>query len=69
MIVLRLFKMSVKPLDCSSLNKLSFIIFLVAEKCKQREIWRKMCDVYAETCFRKKKIFINGLTWVCHNET
>ena len=38
----------------------SVIKFLVGEKCKSCEIYRRMYDVYRETCFsflKKKKVY------------
>ena len=31
--------------------------FLVAEKCKQCEIYRRMCDVYEDACLNQKDIY------------
>ena len=41
----------------SRLEQSSVIKSLAAEKCKQCEIYRKMCDVYGKACFRQKKMF------------
>ena len=41
---------------------------LVAEKCKPYEIYRRMCDVYGEAYFRKKK-FTNGLNVILPLQT
>ena len=41
--------------ECSSLEQRSVIKFLLTEKCKSCEIYRKMCDVYGEVCFNLKK--------------
>ena len=52
--VLRLFKMAIIK-KCSRLEQRSVIKFLVAEKCKQCEVYRRMCNVYGEAYFNKKK--------------
>ena len=39
--------------ECSSLKQTSVIKLLVAEKCKQCEIYTKMCVVYGEACFSR----------------
>ena len=40
----------------------SVILFLVAEKCKQCEIYRRMYDVCGKAYFnKKKKVFTYGL--------
>ena len=59
---------------CSRLKQWSVMKFLVVEKCKQCEIYRKMCDAYREGCFCQKKTnFINGinlgLSQVSHKES
>ena len=41
--------------ECSRLELKFIIKFLVAVKCKQGEIYKRMCDVYGEGCFIKKK--------------
>ena len=43
-----------------SLNR-SVIKFLMVEEYKPHEIYRRMCDVYGEACFSKKKEFTNEL--------
>ena len=45
---------------CSLFEQRSLIKFLVANKCKPCEIYRRICDGYGKACFRKK-IFTNGL--------
>ena len=40
----------------STQKQRSVIKFLVAEKCKPCEIYRRMCDAYGEACFSHKKI-------------
>ena len=42
--------------ECTRLEQSSLIKFLVAEKFKPCEIYRRMCDVYRETCFSHKKM-------------
>ena len=37
--------MAINQTDCSRLEKRSFIKFLVAEKCKTCEMYRRMYDV------------------------
>ena len=56
--VLRLFKMAAN--HCCRLEQRSVIKFLVTEKCKQCEIYKRMCDVYGKACF-SLKMFTNGL--------
>ena len=54
MFVLRLFKMATN--QCSKLDQKSCLfVFFMAEKCKPYEIYKRMCDVYREACFSKKK--------------
>ena len=48
-------------LECSRLEQWCVIHFLVAEKCKLSEIYKRMCDVLREANFNKKKMFTNGL--------
>ena len=36
---------------CSSLEWGSIIRFIVAEKCKQSEMYIRICDVYGKACF------------------
>ena len=43
--ILQLFKMASNQKKCSRLEQRSVIIFLMAEKCKQCKIYRKMCDM------------------------
>ena len=43
--------------ECSRLEQRSVIIFLVSEKCKPREIYRRMCDVYGEAYFSQKYVY------------
>ena len=35
----------------------SFIKYLLAEKCKLCEIYRRMCEGYREACFSQKKLY------------
>ena len=61
--VMGLFKMKANQTKCSRLEQRSIFKFLVAEKCKPCEIYRKMSDVYGEeTCFSKKYLY----KWVKH---
>ena len=54
--------MAVDQTECSRIEQRPFIIFFLDEKCKQREIYRIMSDVFGERCFCKKKtMFTNGL--------
>ena len=41
--------------ECS--KQRSIIKFLMAEKCKQHRIYRRMCDVYREACFSQKTLY------------
>ena len=43
-------------------NKESVMKFLVAEKCKPCEIYRRMCDVYDEACFSHENVY----SWARH---
>ena len=43
--------------ECSWLEQKSVIKFLVAEKCKPCEIYRRMCDVYRKACFSQKNVY------------
>ena len=45
--------------ECPRLEQRSVIKFLVTEKCKLYEIYRRICNMYNEACFNKKK-FTNG---------
>ena len=40
----------------SKLEQRSVINFLLAEKCKPCEIYRRICNVYGETCFSEKSV-------------
>ena len=40
----------------------SVIKYLLAEKCKACEIYRRMCDVYGEACFSQR----NFSKWATH---
>ena len=57
MFVLRLFKKTANQTECSSLEQMSVIKFLVAEKCKLYEIYRRMCDVYANAYFSQNNVY------------
>ena len=52
--------MTVNQTDCSKLEERSVITFLVAEKCKPCEIYRRISDVYGEACFNQN-IVVNRL--------
>ena len=39
------------------LKQRSVIKFMVAEKCKPCEIYRRMCDEYGEACFSQRNIY------------
>ena len=54
--VLPLFKMATNQTECSS----AVIKFLVAEKCKLCEIYRRMCDMYGDAYFTKKNVFFTS---------
>ena len=47
--------------ECSRLEQRLVIKFLMPEKCKLCEIYRRMCDVYGGVCYSKKKMFKNQL--------
>ena len=47
--------MAVNQIECSRPEQKSIIQFLVAEKGKPSEIYRKMSDVYRKTWFGKKQ--------------
>ena len=51
----KVFKMATNQTKCSRFEQRSVIKFLVPEKCKPCEIYRKMYDVLEEACLRKKK--------------
>ena len=60
--VLRKFKTATNQTEHSRFEQRSLIKFLVAEKCKPCEIYRRTCDVYREAYFSKnKKGFTNWL--------
>ena len=42
-------------IESSRLEQRFVIEFQVAEKCKQCEIYRRMCDAYVEARFSQKK--------------
>ena len=52
--------MAANETQCSRIEQRSLIKFLLAEKCKPREIYRRICDVYGEACF-SQKMFTSGL--------
>ena len=52
--VLKLSKMVATQTDCSMLEQRSVIKFLVVEECNLCENYGRICDIYVETCFRKK---------------
>ena len=43
--------------EYSRLEQQSVIKSLVVEKYKLCEIYRRICDVYSETCFNKKNVY------------
>ena len=47
-------------IECSKLEQRSVIKFLLVEKCKSYEIYRRIHAVYREACF-SQKMFTNGL--------
>ena len=49
---------------CSTLEQKSVIKFLVAQKCKPYQIYRRKCDVYGDAFFLviNKRMFTNGLS-------
>ena len=55
--ILRIFKMAANQTESSRLEQRSVIKFLVAEKCKPCEIYRRMSDVYGEACFSEKNVY------------
>ena len=57
---LRLFKMAADQVECFRLKQRSVIKFLLVEKSKPYEIYRKICDVHREECF-SQKMFANRL--------
>ena len=42
-------------MECSRFEQRSVVKFLMAEKFKPSEIYRRKCDVYKELCFNEKK--------------
>ena len=58
--LLKLFKIVANQRERSRYEQRSVIKFLLAEKGKPCEIYRKMCYVYEEVCF-SQKMFTNGL--------
>ena len=48
--------------EYSRLEQRSLMKFLVAEKCKPYEIYKRICDVYGEACFNQ----INVYQWIKH---
>ena len=50
---------------CSRLEQKSVFKFLIAGKCKQCEIYRRMYDMYRKACFSQKSCLQTGKTWVC----
>ena len=47
--------------QCSRLEQRSVMKFLVPEKYKPCEIYRRMCDVYGKLFLGKKNMFTNRL--------
>ena len=47
--------------QCSGLKQRFIIKPLITEKCKLCEIYRRMCNIYGESCFSIKKKFTNEL--------
>ena len=58
---LRQFKIATYQTECSRLEQRSVIKFLLVEKCKPYEIYKRMCNECWEACFCFKKMFTNGL--------
>ena len=52
---MKLFKIAKNQTVDVRLKQRFVITFLVAENCKSCEIYRRMCDIYGETCFSKNK--------------
>ena len=57
MFLLRLFKMVANQTVSSRFEQRSIINFFNAEKFKQCEIYRRMCDVYEEVCFSPRNVY------------
>ena len=53
--------MVINQTECSRLEQRSVVKFLVAEKCKLGEFFRRMCDVDRETCFSQQNSLQIGL--------
>ena len=53
--------MEANQIECSRLEQRSVIKFMVMEKCKPCEIYRRMCDVYEKAIFSKKNCGIIAL--------
>ena len=43
--------MSANRTECSRLEQRSVIHFLMVEKCKLCDVYRRMCDMFEEECF------------------
>ena len=52
--------MAANQTECFMIKQRSVIKFLVAERYKPCEIYRRMCDAYREACF-SQKMFTSGL--------
>ena len=48
--------MAANHTQCSTFEQRSVIRFMLAEKCKSCEIYRRMSDVYGETLFSQRNI-------------
>ena len=57
--------MLANQIECTRFEQRSVIKYLVAEKCKLCEIYRRICDVYGEACFSLKDIH----KWAKHGFT
>ena len=64
MFVLRLFNIAANQTECPKLELRSVIKFIMAEKRKQCEIFRGMCDMYGAAYFRQKDVY--KLANPCH---
>ena len=55
--LLRLFKMAANQTGCSRIEKKSAIKYLIDEKNKLSEIYRRMYDMYGEACLSQKDYY------------
>ena len=49
--------MKENQIACSRLKQRSVIKFLLGEKCKPNDIYRKMCNMYGKICFSQKNVY------------